>query len=69
MAETAISGTGKRVLFRDGTLLKAGVLLLLTVLIVLPLISTALFTFQPDTIKAWSDVLVGRLSTNLFYKP
>ena len=55
--------------FRQGTVLKALVLALLTALIVLPLIRTVLFTLQPDTISAWSDVLIGRLSTNLFYKP
>ncbi len=69
MADTAISGQGRRVRFRQGTLLKVLVLALLIALIVLPLLRTVLFTLQPDVIKAWSDVLTGRLSTNLFYKP
>ncbi len=69
MADAAISGQGRRVIFRQGTVLKAVVLLLLVALIVLPLIRTVLFTLQPDTIEAWSDVLSGRLSKNLFYKP
>ncbi len=69
MADAAISGPGRRVFFRQGTLLKATVLLLLALLIVLPLLRTVLFTLQPDTVKAWPDVLTGRLSTNLFYKP
>ncbi|MDE9451885.1 iron ABC transporter permease [Aliiroseovarius sp. Z3] len=69
MADVAISGPGRRVFFRQGTMLKAVVLAILVALIVLPLMRTVLFTLHPDTIRAWSDVLVGRLSTNLFYKP
>lgn len=69
MADTSISGQGRRVLFGPGTVLKTVVLAILIALIVLPLIRTVLFTLQPDTIRAWSDVLSGRLSTNLFYKP
>ena len=61
--------TGRRVLLRQGTVLKTIVLALLVVLIVLPLIRTVLVTLQPDAIDAWSDVLVGRLSHNLFYRP
>ena len=69
MADTSVSGQGRRVLFGPGTVLKTVVLAILIALIVLPLIRTVLFTLQPDTIRAWSDVLSGRLSTNLFYKP
>lgn len=69
MADAAMGMQGRRVLFRQGTVLKALVLGLLIALIVLPLIRTVMFTLQPDTIKAWTDVLTGRLSTNLFYKP
>lgn len=69
MADAAISRPGRRAFFRQGTLLKAAVLLLLTLLIVLPLLRTVLFTLQPDTVTAWRDVLTGRLSSNLFYKP
>lgn len=69
MADMALSGQGRRVFFRQGTVLKAVVLAILVALIVLPLFRTVLFTLQPDTARAWSDVLVGRLSTNLFYKP
>ena len=69
MADIAMSRQSRRVFFRNGTVLKLAVLALLVLLIVLPLIRTVLFTLQPDTFKAWSDVLTGRLSTNLFYKP
>lgn len=69
MSDVSMNEQGRRVYFRDGMVLKAVVLIILCLLIVLPLIRTVLFTFQPDTIKAWSDVLVGRLSRNLFYKP
>ncbi|MFQ6548125.1 ABC transporter permease [Aestuariibius sp. 2305UL40-4] len=69
MADTAMVGQGRRVYVPQGTVLKAIVLALLILLIVLPLIRTVLFTLRPDTIEAWSDVLAGRLSTNLFYKP
>ncbi|MDJ0992941.1 MAG: iron ABC transporter permease [Dinoroseobacter sp.] len=69
MADAAMGMQRRRVLFQQGTVLKAFVLALLIALIVLPLIRTVMFTLQPDTIKAWSDVLTGRLSTNLFYKP
>lgn len=69
MADTAMSGHGRRVLFRQGTALKTVVLAILIALIVLPLFRTVLFTLQPDVVRAWSDVLVGRLSANLFYKP
>lgn len=64
-----MSGRGRRVIFRQGTLLKLFVLAVLVLLIVLPLLRTVLFTLQPDTMRAWSDVVTGRLSTNLFYKP
>lgn len=69
MAETAMSGPKYRVSFQQGTLLKVLVLALLIALIVLPLLRTVLFTLEVDNIRAWSDVLSGRLSTNLFYKP
>jgi len=69
MADAAMGGQGRRVFFQQGTMLKAVVLVLLVALIVLPLIRTVMFTLQPDTIEAWSDVLTGRLSQNLFYRP
>lgn len=69
MTDVSMSRQGRRVLFRPGTVLKFVVLALLIALIVLPLFRTVLFTLQPEIIKAWSDVLTGRLSTNLFYKP
>ncbi len=69
MAIAAMSGPGRRVYFRQGTVLKVAVLAILIALIVLPLLRTVLFTLQPETITAWSDVLTGRLSENLFYKP
>lgn len=69
MTEVAMSGQGRRVWFREGTLLKIFVLTILTLLIVVPLVRTVLFTFQADTVIAWQEVLTGRLSRNLFYKP
>lgn len=69
MTQAALTRTGHRIAFTPGTPPKAAVLVMLTVLIVLPLTKTVTFTLQPDTIAAWSDVLVGRLSYNLFYGP
>jgi iron(III) transport system permease protein len=69
MAFAALNTAGRRVLFRPGLGLKLIVLAILMALIVLPLASTVLFTLQPDSIKAWSDVLVGRLAPNLFWEP
>lgn len=60
---------GRRMLFAQGTLLKAFVLALLVALIVLPLMSTVLFTLRPETFGAWTDVLASRLAPNLFWKP
>ena len=60
---------GRRVMFAQGTILKAVVLLILTLLIVLPLVSTVLFTLRPTNVGAWRDVLVGRLAPNLFWVP
>ena len=69
MAGIAVSGPGRRVVFRQGTVFKSVVLALLVVLIVLPLLRTVLFTLEPETIAAWTDVLASRLSRNLFYRP
>ena len=69
MTTSAISGQGRRVFFRPGTVLKLSVLAILVLLIVLPLIRTVAFTLRPETIGAWSDVLVGRLAPNLFFEP
>ena len=69
MADIAMTGHARRVLFRQGTVLKAVVLLLLTLLIVLPLLRTFMFTLEPGNLGAWRDVLTGRLSRNLFYVP
>ena len=69
MADIAVSNVGRRVFFRQGTVLKILVLAILVVLIVLPLVRNILLTLQPDTIGAWADVFSGRLSRNLFYKP
>lgn len=69
MADIAVKGPGSRLFFTQGTVLKAFVLALLVALIVVPLLKTVLYTLQPETLKAWSDVLVGRLAPNLFYKP
>ena len=69
MAHLAMNQSGRRVYFPQGTLLKTLVLAMLVALIVVPLLRTFLFTLQPETVKAWSDVLASRLSPNLFYKP
>ncbi len=69
MADIALGRQGRRIPFGQGAVLKAVVLAMLAVLIVLPLARTVSFTLQPETIEAWSDVLTGRLSTNLFYRP
>ena len=50
-------------------MLQLVVLAVLVLLIVLPLVRTVLVTLQPEAIQAWSDVLTGRLSRNLFYRP
>ena len=59
----------RSLLYRPGLGLKLIVLAILVALIVLPLASTVLFTLRADTVKAWSDVLVGRLAPNLFWEP
>jgi iron(III) transport system permease protein len=41
----------------------------LALLIVLPLLSTVLFTLSPEAREAWGEVLVGRLSENLIWEP
>lgn len=64
-----IAGRGRRVIFRQGTILKTLVMVTLILLIVLPLAKTVTSTLQPDTIGAWGDVLTGRLAMNLFYVP
>lgn len=69
MADAAMRTPGRRVHFKQGSVLKAAVLVLLIALIVLPLLRTVFFTLEPDNLRAWSDVLTGRLSKNLFYKP
>ncbi|PKA39186.1 iron ABC transporter permease [Rhizobium sullae] len=60
---------GRRITFAPGLGLKALVITLLTLLIVLPLAKTVAFTLQPETVSAWSEVLVGRLAKNLLYVP
>ena len=52
-----------------GLPLKLVVLALLGLLIAAPLGKILFDTLQPDTIVAWRDVLVGRLSRNLFWLP
>jgi iron(III) transport system permease protein len=55
--------------FPPGLPLKLAVLILLGVLIVAPLGKILAETLRPDTVAAWSDALVGRLSRNLFWRP
>ncbi|MFE3836140.1 ABC transporter permease [Pseudogemmobacter sonorensis] len=52
-----------------GLVLKLFVLTLLTLLIVLPMARTVMFTLSPEAVGAWSDVLAGRLAPNLFWRP
>ena len=49
--------------------LKTTILLLLVLLIVLPLLQAVTVTLQGGGASAWSEVLVGKLSRNLFYRP
>jgi iron(III) transport system permease protein len=63
------AAAGRRQLFRPGLVLKLVMLATLTLLIVAPMASTVLSTLKPDSISAWSDVLVGRLAPNLFWWP
>ncbi|MDO5090651.1 MAG: iron ABC transporter permease [Cardiobacteriaceae bacterium] len=53
----------------SGILLKATMLLILVLLIALPLLQAVSVTFQHDGGAAWADVLSGKLSRNLFYRP
>ncbi len=54
---------------RPGLVLKLAVLALLVLLIVAPMARTVAATLAPEAIGAWSDVLVGRLAPNLFWRP
>lgn len=45
------------------------ILTLLVVLVAAPLLTILMQTLRPDAIGAWSDVLTGRLSANLFWRP
>ena len=49
--------------------LKTTMLLLLVLLIVLPLLQAVTVTLQGGGASAWSEVLAGKLSRNLFYRP
>jgi iron(III) transport system permease protein len=69
MPATPDAVSGRRQLFRQGLVLKLVVLAVLVLLIVAPMTSTVLFTLEPDSIGAWSEVLVGRLAPNLFWWP
>lgn len=69
MADAVSYGRWRGARIGQGTVLKAVVLLILVLLIILPLLRTVMFTFRPETVGAWSEVLVGRLSKNLFYRP
>lgn len=65
----AAHAAGRRRLLAPGLGLKLLVLGILVVLIVLPLLSTVIFTLSPGAREAWGEVLVGRLSENLFWEP
>lgn len=60
---------GRRQWLAPGTGLKLVVLGLLALLIVMPLLSTVLFTLTEESRGAWGDVLAGRLSRALFWQP
>ncbi|MGL6211206.1 MAG: ABC transporter permease [Paracoccaceae bacterium] len=59
----------RRIRLPPGTALKLSVLLVLGLLIVAPMTRTVLYTLAPHSVTAWSDVLIGRLSPNLFWWP
>ncbi len=69
MADAVPAAAGRRMAARPGLMLKLVVLALLVVLIVAPMARTVLATLAPEAIGAWSDVLSGRLSRNLFWRP
>jgi iron(III) transport system permease protein len=69
LAPAPSAASGRRMVFSPGLLLKLAVLAVLILLIVAPMARTVLFTLSPETITAWSDVLVGRLAPNLFWWP
>ena len=69
MADMALGRTGRRMLASPGAVLKLAILGILIVLIVAPLLRIALATLAPDAIAAWGDVMVGRLSRNLLWRP
>ena len=50
-------------------LLGLGTAFVLVVVVVAPLTGLVATTLRPDGIEAWTDVLTGRLSRNLFYEP
>lgn len=68
-APNAALTAGRRILVSPGLTLKLIVLAILVLLIVAPMARTVVFTLQPETAKAWSEVLTGRLAPNLFWRP
>jgi iron(III) transport system permease protein len=69
MALATTLSAGQSARLRPGLALKLIVLAALILLIVAPMARTVLFTFSPEAVMAWSDVLVGRLAPNLFWWP
>lgn len=59
----------RRFLARPGTLLAVALLGLLALLVLVPLVRLVATTLTPEGTTAWSEVLRGRLSRNLFYEP
>lgn len=69
MADLVLALGGRRLASSQGTPLKLASLAVLLVLVAAPLLRILLATAQPDSIAAWGDVLVGRLSANLLWRP
>lgn len=69
MSSITLGSRGRALAARPGLVLKLVVLLIVGVLVAGPLLRILLATLQPGAIGAWSDVLVGRLSRNLFWLP
>lgn len=69
MNATSHAGLSRGFRLPPGAALKATIIVILMLFVVFPLARAVLFTLQPDSIAAWGDVLSGRLSKNLFYKP
>lgn len=69
MSTISLSDRGRAIAATPGLVLKLVVLVIIGVLIAGPLLKILAETLRPETVQAWSDVLYGRLSRNLFWLP